>query len=155
VAELGLLGGGSSRLLKHGRGNAAGAGAEEHGWGGGGGGGGGGRAAKQARTTGDVTEAAKAAVAPFLLGSCSPGHGGEHMLSFSSAPASSCSSTAAVAAAAAAAAVAADGAMPLYYGTPASCSGERAVPVGLWWRWRWRCKLQSFFSVACVIGFAD
>jgi hypothetical protein len=30
--ELGLLGGGSSRLLKHGRGNTAGAGGEEHGW---------------------------------------------------------------------------------------------------------------------------
>ncbi|CAL4935715.1 unnamed protein product [Urochloa decumbens] len=117
AAELGLLGGGSSRLLKHGRGNAAAAaGGEEHGWGGGG------RAAKQARTA-DVAEAAavKAAVAPFLLGSCSPGHGGEQMLSFSSAAASSCASTAAVAAAAAA--VAADGAMPLYYGTPASCSG--------------------------------
>ena len=145
AAELGLLGGGSSRLLKHGRGNAA-AGGEEHGWGA--------RAAKQARTAAD---AAEAAVAPFLLGSCSPGHGGEQMLSFSSAAASSCASTAAVAAAAAAAA--ADGAMPLYYGTPASCSGERSGVHGLtdgvvdWWWW-W-CKLQSLFSVACVIGFAD
>jgi hypothetical protein len=77
-----------------------------------------------------VVEAAKAA-APFLLGSCSPGHGGEQMLSFSSAAAaaSSCASTAAVAAA-----VAADGgAMPLYYGTPASCSGEH----GDWSSWRW------------------
>ncbi|CAN6281550.1 unnamed protein product [Urochloa humidicola] len=121
AAELGLLGGGSSRLLKHGRGNAAAAGGgEEHGWGGGG------RAAKQARTTADVAEA-KAAVAPFLLGSCSPGHGGEQMLSFSSAAASSCASTAAVAAAAAA--VAADGAMPLYYGTPASCSGLSSVSL--------------------------
>ncbi|CAN6297925.1 unnamed protein product [Urochloa humidicola] len=125
AAELGLLGGGSSRLLKHGRSNAA-AGGEEHGWGGGAGGG---RAAKQARTTADVAEAAaaKAAVAPFLLGSCSPGHGGEQMLSFSSAAASSCASTAAVAAAAAA--VAADGAMPLYYGTPASCSGLSSVSL--------------------------
>ncbi|CAL4918833.1 unnamed protein product [Urochloa decumbens] len=116
AAELGLLGGGSSRLLKHGRGNAAAAGGEEHGWGGGGG-----RAAKQARTA-DVAEAAavKAAVAPFLLGSCSPGHGGEQMLSFSSAAASSCAS---------AAAVAADGAMPLYYGTPASCSGLSSVSL--------------------------
>lgn len=106
-AELGLLGG--SRLLKHGRGNAA-AGVEEHLWGG---------RAKQARVSaaGDVAEAAaKAAAAPFLLGSCSPGHGGEQMLSFSSA-ASSCPS-------AAAGAAAADAAMPLYYGTPASCSGE-------------------------------
>ncbi|CAL4944163.1 unnamed protein product [Urochloa decumbens] len=122
AAELGLLGGGSSRLLKHGRGNAAAAGGEEHGWGGVG------RAAKQARTA-DVAEAAavKAAVAPFLLGSCSPGHGGEQMLSFSSAAASSCASTAAVAAAAAA--VAADGAMPLYYGTPASCSGLSSVSL--------------------------
>ncbi|RLN19921.1 growth-regulating factor 6-like [Panicum miliaceum] len=77
AAELGLLGGGSSRLRKHGRGNAA-AGAEEHSWGG--------RAAKQARTAADVAEAA---VTPFLLGSCSPGHGGEQMLSFSSAAASS------------------------------------------------------------------
>ncbi|RLN39933.1 growth-regulating factor 6-like [Panicum miliaceum] len=119
AAELGLLGGGSSRLLKHGPGNAA-AGVEEHGWGG--------RAAKQARTAADVAEAAKAAVAPFLLGSCSPGHGGEQMLSFSSAAAaSSCASTAAVAAAAAA--VAADGAMPLYYGTPASCSGLSSVSL--------------------------
>ncbi|KAG2535525.1 growth-regulating factor 6-like [Panicum virgatum] len=118
AAELGLLVGGSSRLLKHGRGNAA-AGGEEHGWGG--------RAAKQARTAADAAEAAKAAVAPFLLGSCSPGHGGEQMLSFSSAAASSCASTAAVAAAAAA--VAADGAMPLYYGTPASCSGLSSVSL--------------------------
>ncbi|CAN6286957.1 unnamed protein product [Urochloa humidicola] len=115
AAELGLLGGGSSRLLKHGRGNAAAAGGEEHGWGGGGG-----RAAKQARTA----DMAEAAAAPFLLGSCSPGHGGEHMLSFSSAAASSCASTAAVAAAAAA-----DGAMPLYYGTPASCSGLSSVSL--------------------------
>ncbi|PUZ37205.1 hypothetical protein GQ55_9G100200 [Panicum hallii var. hallii] len=115
AAELGLLGGGSSRLLKHGRGNAA-AGAEEHGWGG--------RAAKQARTAADVAEAAQAAVTPFLLGSCSPGHGGEQMLSFSSVAASSCASTAAVAAAAAA-----DGAMPLYYGTPASCSGLSSVSL--------------------------
>lgn len=113
-SELGLLGGGSTRLLKHGRGNAAGA--EDHGWGGG--------RAKQARTAAAadvVAEAAKAAP-PFLLGSCSsPGHGGEQMLSFSSAAAaaSSCVSTAAVAA---------DGAVPLYYGTPASCSGEHGAP---------------------------
>ena len=108
-SELGLLGGGS-RLLKHGRGNAA-AGSDEHGW----------SRAKQARV--DASEAAKAAAAPYLLGSCSPGHGGEHMLSFSSA-ASSCPSSAAAAAGAAA-----DGAMPLYYGTPASCSGEDGAMV--------------------------
>jgi hypothetical protein len=144
AAELGLLGGGSSRLLKHGRGNAA-AGAEEHGWGG--------RAVKQARTAADVAEAAKAAVTPFLLGSCSPGHGGEQMLSFSSVAASSCASTASVAAAAAA--VAADGAMPLYYGTPASCSGEHGGVHGHRCVWRRWCELQSFFSVACAIGFAD
>ncbi|XP_062214700.1 growth-regulating factor 6-like [Phragmites australis] len=113
ASELGLLGGGS-RLLKHGRGNAA-AGSDEHGW----------SRAKQARVVaaGDVSEAAKAAAAPFLLGSCSPGHGGEHMLSFSSA-ASSCPSSAAAAAGAAA-----DGAMPLYYGTPASCSGLSSVSL--------------------------
>jgi hypothetical protein len=35
-AEFGLLGGGTSRLLKHRRGNAAEAGGEEHGWGAGG-----------------------------------------------------------------------------------------------------------------------
>jgi hypothetical protein len=103
-AELDLLGG--SRLLKHGRGNAAGG--EDHGWSG---------RVKQARMA-DVSEAA-AAAAPFLLGPCSPGHGGEQMLSFSSA-ASLCPS----AAAAASGGVAADAAMPLYYGTPASCSGE-------------------------------
>ncbi|TVU45259.1 hypothetical protein EJB05_04740 [Eragrostis curvula] len=110
-SELGLLGG--SRLLKHGRGNAAGG--DDHGWGGG--------RAKQARVAaaGDVTEAAVKAAAPYLLGSCSPGHGGEQMLSFSS-NASSCPSVAAAGAAAAAAAAAADAAMPLYYGTPASCS---------------------------------
>ncbi|KAF8675400.1 hypothetical protein HU200_047766 [Digitaria exilis] len=122
AAELGLLGGGSSRLLKHGRGgNAAAAGGEEHGWGVGS------RMAKQARTTtaDDVAEA-KAAVAPFLLGSCSPGHGGEQMLSFSSAAAAAASSCASTVAAAAAAA---DGAMPLYYGTPASCSGLSSVSL--------------------------
>jgi hypothetical protein len=96
-AELGLLGG--SRLLKHGRGNVAGG--KDHGWSG---------RAKQARMA-DVSEAA-----PFLLGSCSPGHGGAKMLSFSSA-ASSCPS-------AGGGGAAADAAMPLYYGTPASCSGE-------------------------------
>ncbi|KAJ1293774.1 hypothetical protein BS78_01G094600 [Paspalum vaginatum] len=122
ASELGLLGGGSSRLLKHGRGNAAAAaGGEEHGWGGG-------RASKQPRTAGvpgDVAEAAAKKAAPFLLGPCSPGHGGEQMLSFSSTAAPPCASTAAAAAAAAAAAgaAAADGAVPMYYGTPASCSG--------------------------------
>ncbi|KAF8674316.1 hypothetical protein HU200_048145 [Digitaria exilis] len=123
AAELGLLGGGSSRLLKHGRGGnaAAAAGGEEHGWGVGS------RVAKQVRTTtaDDVAEA-KAAVAPFLLGSCSPGHGGEQMLSFSSAAAAAASSCASTVAAAAAAA---DGAMPLYYGTPASCSGLSSVSL--------------------------
>jgi hypothetical protein len=100
-------GGGSGRLLKHGRGNAARG--ENHGWVGG--------RAKQARTasvgSGDAVEAA---AAPFLLGSCGgPGHGGERMLSFSSAAASSRAS----------AAPDHGGAMPpLYYGTPASCSGE-------------------------------
>ncbi|GJN23445.1 hypothetical protein PR202_gb11094 [Eleusine coracana subsp. coracana] len=106
-SELGLLGG--SRLLKHGRGNAA-AGGEDHGWSG---------RAKQAR----LDASAEAAAAPFLLGSCSPGHGGEKMLSFSSA-ASPCPS-----ATAAAVAAAADAAMPLYYGTPASCSGLSSVSL--------------------------
>jgi hypothetical protein len=73
-----------------------------------------------------VSEAVKVA-APFLLGaSCSPGHGGEQMLSFSSS-ASSCSSGGGGAAVAAAAA--AGGAMPLYYGTPASCSGLSSVSL--------------------------
>ncbi|KAL5219278.1 hypothetical protein ABZP36_019962 [Zizania latifolia] len=108
----GLLG---SRLLKHGRGNA---GDQEHGWR---------PPAKQARAGagGDaaaaaaaVSEAVKVA-APFLLGaSCSPGHGREQMLSFSSS-ASSCPSGAA----------AAGGAVPLYYGTPASCSGLSSVSL--------------------------
>jgi hypothetical protein len=122
-SELGLLGG--SRLPKHGRGNASGG--EDHGWGGG--------RAKQARVA-DVSEAA-AAAAPFLLGSCSPGHGGEHMLSFSSA-ASSCHSATATAGGAAA-----DAAMPLYYGTPASCSGEDGG----------RPVVQSFFSVFSLLDW--
>jgi hypothetical protein len=103
ASELGLLGAGSGRLLKHGRGDAAGG--EDHGWVGVGG------RAKQARTASVVTgDAAATAAVPFLLGSCGgPGHGGERMLSFSSA----------------AAAPDDGGAMPpLYYGTPASCSGE-------------------------------
>ena len=102
-AELGMLG---SRLLKHGRGNAEAA--DEHrggGW------------AKQARTDAEVSEAVRAA-APYLVGTCSPGHGREKMLSFStSSAASSCPSVAA----------AAEAAMPLYYGTPASCSGGMPV----------------------------
>ncbi|KAM0841540.1 hypothetical protein ACQ4PT_058967 [Festuca glaucescens] len=105
-AELGMLG---SRMLKHGRGNAE---AGEHGgWGM--------PAAKQARTDAEVSEAVRAA-APYLVGTCSPGHGREKMLSFSSA-ASSCHSAAAAAAEAAA--------MPLYYGTPASCSGLSSVSL--------------------------
>ncbi|KAM3310985.1 hypothetical protein ACQJBY_031572 [Aegilops geniculata] len=116
--ELGMLG---SRLLKHGRGNAAAAEADERheqGWGGGR------PATKQARVAaGDsdaVSEAVKAA-APYLLGTCSPGHGREKMLSFSSSqqPAS-CPS---------AAAAAAQAALPLYYGTPASCSGLSSVSL--------------------------
>ncbi|KAL6843496.1 hypothetical protein ACP4OV_026558 [Aristida adscensionis] len=126
ASELGLLGG--SRLLKHGRGNAAAAaagGGDDHGgWS---------RASKQARVAaGDAaSEAARAAAAaaPFLLGSCSPGHGGEQMLSFSSAASSCASNAAAAAAAAAVAAAATDGAMPLYYGTPASCSGLSSVSL--------------------------
>uniref|UniRef100_A0ACD5W9S3 Uncharacterized protein n=1 Tax=Avena sativa TaxID=4498 RepID=A0ACD5W9S3_AVESA len=103
--DLGMLGS-TTRMLKHGRGNAE---ADDHaGWG---------RpaaaAAKQARTEAEVSEAVRAA-APYLVGTCSPGHGQEKMLSFSSSASSSCHSTAAVAEAAA---------MPLYYGTPASCSG--------------------------------
>ena len=98
-ADLGMPG---SRLLKHGRGNAEAA--DEHrsgGW------------AKQARTDAEVSEAVRAA-APYLMGTCSPGNGREKMLSFStSSAASSCPSVAA----------AAEAAMPLYYGTPASCSG--------------------------------
>uniref|UniRef100_A0A0D3FNL5 Growth-regulating factor n=1 Tax=Oryza barthii TaxID=65489 RepID=A0A0D3FNL5_9ORYZ len=125
----GELGGGGllgSRLMKHGRGNA---GDQEHGWR---------PPAKQARG-GDASSAAAAVAAaaavseavkvaaPFLLGaSCSPGHGGEQMLSFSSS-ASSCSSGGGGAAVAAAAA--AGGAMPLYYGTPASCSGLSSVSL--------------------------
>lgn len=113
-AELGMLG---SRLLKHGRANAD---ADDHGgWG---------RpaaAAKQARTDAEVSEAVRAA-APYLMGTCSPGHGREKMLSFSSsAAASSCTSNAAAAVAEAAAAAA----MPLYYGTPASCSGLSSVSL--------------------------
>jgi hypothetical protein len=100
-AELGMLG---SRMLKHGRGNAEAG--ELGGWGV--------PAAKQARTDAEVSEAVRAA-APYLVGTCSPGHGREKMLSFSSSAASSCHSAAAAAAEAAA--------MPLYYGTPASCSG--------------------------------
>jgi hypothetical protein len=134
-SELGLLGG--SRLLKHGRGNAAGG--EDHGWGGG--------RAKQARVA-DVSEAA-AAAAPFLLGSCSPGHGGEHMLSFS--------------AAAGGGAAAADAAMPLYYGTPASSTGEdggRRTPGGakllfcclLDWIWSLE-KLAIYYSFPSIIAF--
>uniref|UniRef100_A0A0D9VYJ8 Growth-regulating factor n=1 Tax=Leersia perrieri TaxID=77586 RepID=A0A0D9VYJ8_9ORYZ len=108
-----------SRLLKHGRGNA---GDQEHGW----------RPppAKQARSSGGdaaaaaVSEAVKVA-APFLLGaSCSPGHGGEQMLSFSSSAASACASGGGGGGAAAA-----GGAMPLYYGTPASCSGLSSVSL--------------------------
>jgi hypothetical protein len=150
ASELGLLGGGSSRLLKHGRGPNA-AGGDDDVWGGG--------RAKQPRTgtapvvAGDVAAATKAAAAPFLLGSCSPGHGGEQMLSFSSA-------AAAAAASCASSTAAADGggAMPLYYGTPASCSGERehgdgvpvlllvvAVPLAA-------AKL-TFFSRCLLIGF--
>lgn len=108
-AELGMLG---SRLLKHGRGNAE---ADDRGgWG---------RPAKQARTDAEVSEAVRAA-APYLLGTCSPGHGREKMLSFSSSAApSSCTSNAAAAVAEAAAA------MPLYYGTPASCSGLSSVSL--------------------------
>ena len=141
ASELGLLGAGSGRLLKHGRGDAAGG--EDHGWvvvvGGGG-------RAKQARTASVGTgDAAATAAVPFLLGSCGgPGHGGERMLSFSSA---------------AAAAPDDGGAMPpLYYGTPASCSGERehgdgvpvlllvvAVPLAA-------AKL-TFFSRCLLIGF--
>ncbi|KAM0926180.1 hypothetical protein ACQ4PT_003747 [Festuca glaucescens] len=106
-AELGMLG---SRMLKHGRGNAE---AGEHGgWGM--------PAAKQARTDAEVSEAVRAA-APYLVGTCSPGHGREKMLSFSSSAASSCHSAAAAAAEAAA--------MPLYYGTPASCSGLSSVSL--------------------------
>ena len=112
--ELGMLG---SRLLKHGRGNAAAAEADErheHGWGGGR------PAAKQARVAGAsdaVSEAVKAA-APYLLGTCSPGHGREKMLSFSSSQQPpSCPSAAA----------AAQAALPLYYGTPASCLGGTAA----------------------------
>ncbi|KAL5210523.1 hypothetical protein ABZP36_006146 [Zizania latifolia] len=118
-AELvGLLG---SRLGKHGRGNA---GDQEHGWR---------PPAKQARAGagagGDDAAAAAAAVseavkvaAPYLLGaSCSSGHGGGQMLSFSSS-ASSCPSGAAAAAAG-------GGAVPLYYGTPASCSGLSSVSL--------------------------
>jgi hypothetical protein len=108
--EHGMLG---SRLLKHGRGNAE---ADDHGgWGR--------PAAKQARTDAEVSEAVRAA-APYLVGTCSPGHGSEKMLSFSSSAASSCPSTAAVAEAAAAA-------MPMYYGTPASCSGGMPVLANL------------------------
>ncbi|XP_051178547.1 growth-regulating factor 6 [Lolium perenne] len=106
-AELGMLG---SRMLKHGRGNAD---AGDHGgWGV--------PAAKQARTDAEVSEAVRAA-APYLVGTCSPGHGREKMLSFSSSAASSCHSAAAAAAEAAA--------MPLYYGTPASCSGLSSVSL--------------------------
>jgi hypothetical protein len=135
ASELGLLGAGSGRLLKHGRGDAAGG--EDHGWvvvvGGGG-------RAKQARTASVGTgDAAATAAVPFLLGSCGgPGHGGERMLSFSSA---------------AAAAPDDGGAMPpLYYGTPASCSGEhgdRPVVVAV-------VLVQSFlvFFFSCLlIGF--
>ncbi|CAM0875982.1 unnamed protein product [Alopecurus aequalis] len=107
-AELGMLG---SRLHKHGRGNAD---ADElhGGWG---------RpsAAKQARTDAEVSEAVRAA-APYLVGTCSPGHDREKMLSFStSSAASCCPSTAALA----------EAAMPLYYGTPASCSGLSSVSL--------------------------
>ncbi|KAF7047664.1 hypothetical protein CFC21_056557 [Triticum aestivum] len=117
--DLGMLG---SRLLKHGRGNAAAAEADEHGWGSGR------PPAKQARVaasaaSGDsdaVSEAVKAA-APYLLGTCSPGHGREKMLSFSSSQPPSCPSSAAAAAAQAA--------LPLYYGTPASCSGLSSVSL--------------------------
>lgn len=66
-----------------------------------------------------MSEAVKVA-APYLLGSCSPGHGRERMLSFSSSASSRPS---------AAAAAAAEGAMPLYYGTPASCSGLSSVSL--------------------------
>lgn len=112
AGELNMLG---SRLLKHGRGNAAAeADDHQHGWGR--------PASKQARVAaGDsdaVSEAVKAA-APYLLGTCSPGHGREKMLSFSSSQPSSCPSTAAAAVAQAA--------LPLYYGTPASCSGGTAA----------------------------
>ncbi|KAE8815522.1 growth-regulating factor 6-like [Hordeum vulgare] len=114
--ELGMLG---SRLLKHGRANAA-AEADEHGWGLGVR-----PAAKQARaaaSAGDsdaVSEAVRAA-APYLLGTCSPGHGREKMLSFSSSHSQppSCPSSAA-----------AQAALPLYYGTPASCSGLSSVSL--------------------------
>lgn len=106
-AELGMLG---SRMLKHGRGNAEAG--ELGGWGV--------PAAKQARTDAEVSEAVRAA-APYLVGTCSPGHGREKMLSFSSSAASSCHSAAAAAAEAAA--------MPLYYGTPASCSGLSSVSL--------------------------
>ncbi|KAK1597805.1 hypothetical protein QYE76_037290 [Lolium multiflorum] len=103
-ADLGMLG---SRMLKHGRGNAE---AGDHGgWGM--------PPAKQARTDAEVSEAVRAA-APYLVGTCSPGHGREKMLSFSSSAASSCHSAAAAAAA-----------MPLYYGTPASCSGLSSVSL--------------------------